>query len=241
MAGARSPLLEGLDTITEEEQLRLALELSNADTAGGGGLQFESPPQVMSTRPPPPSDPRPLSEGMLGSMETRNEEEELRRVIEISKTSVLMTDEEKIDLAIQMSKETASSQLQLAGPSSSAPSVVVPDTIGEGANLLPTCSASSSGTSSSTSVGQMTNYQCGFVGGKFSMNNNRSKTPLHGVNRNLSTSMKDLRVKRQERLKEIGQAQMKKPRHDERTNVTAGIMKTSIPKNLKLMEELKKT
>ena len=72
------------------------------------------------------------------------------------------------------------------------------------------------------------------------MNNNRSKTPLHGVNRNLSTSMKDLRVKRQERLKEIGQAQMK-PRHDERTNVTAGIMKTSIPKNLKLMEELKKT
>ena len=72
------------------------------------------------------------------------------------------------------------------------------------------------------------------------MNNNRNKTPLHGVSRNLPMSMKDLRVKRQERLKEIGQAQMK-PRHDERSNVTAGIMKTSIPKNLKLMEELKKT
>ena len=82
MAGTRSPLLEGLDTITEEEQLRLALELSAADTAGGGGLQFEPPPPVMSTRPPPPSDPRPHSEGMLGSVETRNEDEEFRRVLD---------------------------------------------------------------------------------------------------------------------------------------------------------------
>ena len=75
------------------------------------------------------------------------------------------------------------------------------------------------------------------------MNNNRknsNKTPLHGVSRNLSMSMKDLRVKRQERLKEIGQAQMK-PRPDGRTDITAGIMKTSIPKNLKLLEELQKT
>ncbi len=113
MAAARSTLLEGLEGMSEEEQLRRVLELSEKEAGAleatanpGTGCSFES---WVST----PAEERLRALGQSGAGSeiyySDNEDEEMRRVMEESKRNVFMTEEEATRLAIEASEKEAES------------------------------------------------------------------------------------------------------------------------------------
>ena len=111
MAAARSTLLEGLEGMSEEEQLRRVLELSEKEAGAlearanpATGCSFES---WVST----PAEERLRALGQSGAggeiYYSDNEDEEMRRVMEESKRNVFMTEEEATRLAIEASEKEA--------------------------------------------------------------------------------------------------------------------------------------
>ena len=116
MAAARSTLLEGLEGMSEEEQLRRVLELSEREAGAGeaeAGGSFEN-----WVNTPASERLRALEEpGRPGAeIYYSDDEEQLRRAMELSLSpSRVMTDEEATKLAIEASERETES-----GPSSVA-------------------------------------------------------------------------------------------------------------------------
>ena len=140
MAAARSTLLDGLEDISEDEQLRRVLELSRGDagpgpgpaeTADGANSGFQdwvrsSPEERMKKLQQMTAmgsasatvgdseksknsvnndgDKRPRDDVAIYNSDSDNDED-LRRVIEMSKECLQITEEEKTRLAIQQSQE----------------------------------------------------------------------------------------------------------------------------------------
>ena len=111
MAAARSTLLEGLEGMSEEEQLRRVLELSEKEAGAGeatdnlgAGRSFDS---WINT--PAEERLRALEQKGAGGeiYYSDNEDEELRRVMEESKRTVVMTEEEATRMAIEASEKEA--------------------------------------------------------------------------------------------------------------------------------------
>ena len=118
MASTRSSLLEGLEEISEEEQLQRLLEISKQDAESefnsdpGPGRATSSFEEWASL----PSDlrlemVRNSQSGEAGrperkvsdEAEAEDEDEELKKAIEVSKKEKFLTEEEKTNLAIQQS------------------------------------------------------------------------------------------------------------------------------------------
>jgi len=123
MATTRSSLLEGLEEISEEEQLRRLLEISKQDAGpdtasqtGAGANSFEewaSLPtdlRLQMVRDSDASDSqRPREEQYDDLLSDDDEDEEYRKALEVSKKEKFLTDEEKTNLAIEQSLTLSSS------------------------------------------------------------------------------------------------------------------------------------
>ena len=112
MATTRSSLLEGLEEISEEEQLRKLLEISKQDVgpdtsqdtvpATNSFEEWASLPADMRLQMVRNADTSHAPAGdNLG--EDEDEDEEYRKAIEVSKKEKFLTEEEKTNLAIQQS------------------------------------------------------------------------------------------------------------------------------------------
>ena len=167
-----------LEKLKDAEQLRSALELSAADTA-----QLDTPlvTGTISGMSIPSSDLKDNRTRLedFKSLDASNEDEVLRRTLEISKTGVQMTDEEKMDLGIQLSKEvafTASGTTPIPCPMVRNP--VLSSSIMD-FRFSPTVSANAT-----------QSQKNGYIGGKFSMNNNgksANQIPLNALRKTSST------------------------------------------------------
>ena len=109
MATTRSSLLEGLEEISEEEQLRKLLEISKQDV--GPDSSQETVPYTNSFEEwaSLPSDMRlqmvrNADTGQaVNDQQSDDEDEEYRKAIEVSKKEKFLSEEEKTNLAIQQS------------------------------------------------------------------------------------------------------------------------------------------
>ena len=134
MATTRSTLLEGLEEISEEEQLRRLLEISRqevgpeSDTTvqpGPGSESYEEwasiPPDVRLQRLQMSGTVSPDTQ--VDQLSEDDEDEEYKKAIEVSKKETALTEEEKTNLAIIQSLSLAERNNPRCSPSASASSV----------------------------------------------------------------------------------------------------------------------